>query len=359
MSKNIKSIIILFLFLSLFIIFLVRREKNYRKYKYHFFGTFDTIVETVVCARNDMEAEKYNNYIEKKFIELHKLFDKYHSYDGINNVYTINKNAGKSPVRVSDELFNLIETSIELNKIYSNKVDISLGEVLKVWKNYRNINLEEGANKLPTYNELEKANNYTGLENIQLNDLENSVYISNKNTSIDVGSIAKGYATEIIAKELISLGCKSAIINAGGNTRVIGKPQDGVRMKWGIGIRNPDYILGPGGNDVPSIIETVYVTDLSVVTSGSYERYFEVDGKNYNHLIDPETLFPGNFYKSVTIICEDSGMADFFSTAIFLLPLDEGIKLLNIVGNTECMWITNENKIIKSAGFDKYLDHYK
>ena len=158
---------------------------------------------------------------------------------------------------------------------------------------------------------------------------------------LDVGAIAKGFATELTTKELIEKGYTSFIISSGGNVRTVGKPLDGSRKKWGIGIQNPDG--NPNGPNDPSL-DVLYINDKSLVTSGDYQRYYEVNGKKYHHLIDPVTLMPANYYRAVSVVAEDSGIADFMSTTMFLTPYEEGLKLAESVG-VDVIWIMNDGTV--------------
>ncbi|NLD17108.1 MAG: FAD:protein FMN transferase [Tissierellia bacterium] len=336
------------------------KERVYDKHSYTFFNTFDTVVRTVMYVEDEKKAEEYNNYIESRFNELHKEFNKYDKYEGINNVKTINENAGIAPVKVSDDLFDLIKISLEYSKTYTDETDISLGSVLEVWSKYRDINEDldpskvyESSELLPSLEELEEANKYVGVENIELDEKNKTVFIKNPNFRIDVGATAKGYAVEIVGNELEKMGCDSLLISAGGNVKAIGQPLDGLRGRWGIGIMNPDVLYGT--KDESNIVETIFVKDLSVVTSGDYQRYFIVDNKNYHHLIDRDTLQPGEYFRGVTVVHEDSGLADFLSTAVFLMPYEEGLDLIESIEGAECYWIFLDDSVKYTDGMKKMM----
>lgn len=143
--------------------------------------------------------------------------------------------------------------------------------------------------------------------------------------SIDVGSIAKGYAADCAAEVASSYGLTSFALDLGGNVKTVGEKPTG---KWVIGIQNPD-----GG-----ILKTVEVADQSVVTSGDYERYTVIDGETYSHIIDPETLYPANLYRSVTVICESSSLGDALSTSLFCMDVESGKALAEECG-VEVLWV--------------------
>ena len=151
---------------------------------------------------------------------------------------------------------------------------------------------------------------------------------------LDDGAVAKGYATELVAQMLLASDMPSFIISAGGNVRMGNPPADG-RAKWGVGIQDPDgAVLG-----LSDIVETLYLTGCSVVTSGDYQRYYVVDGQRYHHLIDPDTLMPDTDFRSVSIITEDSGYADLLSTAAFLMPYEESRAFIDSLDGVEAIWL--------------------
>ena len=166
---------------------------------------------------------------------------------------------------------------------------------------------------------------------------------------LDLGSTAKGFATELVARELEERGVKSAVISAGGNVRIIGKPLDG-RDNFRIGIQNPEV---ENGEDTICVVN---VAGTSVVTSGDYQRYFTVDGVRYCHIIDPDTLKPSNNLKSVTIIKGDSGLCDFLSTAAFNSSDDE-IKYLAEKTDSAIIWVDKDMNIKVTESASRFIDN--
>jgi thiamine biosynthesis lipoprotein len=171
---------------------------------------------------------------------------------------------------------------------------------------------------------------------------------------LDVGAVGKGFATELVARELIEQGLESGIISAGGsNVRLIGKPAEPSRETWAIGIQNP-FISSLIPMDDPPL-DVIEVNDRSIVTSGDYQRYYLVDGVAYHHLIDPVTLMPANHVKAVTIMTADSGLADFLSTAIFLMPYEEGRRLVDRLEDVEALWVLQDGTVEATAGMKSVL----
>lgn len=328
-------------------------EQVYEKYSSSFMDSFDTVTQVVGYTKTEEEFNMYSEKIHDRFLELHKLYDKYNDYDGINNIKTINDNAGVKPVKVSKDIIDLILFSKQLYEEVVPQTNIAMGSVLEIWHDYRDEAESEPANaKIPPMEDLIKANEHTNLDKVIV-DVDNStVYLDDPLMSLDVGAVAKGYATEVVVREIVEEGFSSGIISAGGNVRAFGKPLDGIRDKWGVGIQNPDSFIG---NTEESVLETVFLNNASVVTSGDYQRYYYVGDKLVHHLIDPTTLMPGEYFRAVSVVTEHSGKADFLSTSIFLMPYEEGKALIESVGDAEALWIFKDGTIEVTDGMKEIM----
>lgn len=320
----------------------------YEKYTSTFLDTFDTVTTVVGYTETEEEFNGYVETIHERMLELHKLYDKYNDYEGINNIKTINDNAGVKPVKVSKDIIDLILFSKKLYEDVGTQTNIAMGAVLNIWHDYRE---EAEANpadaKIPPMDILLSANEHTDIDKVIV-DVENStVYLDDPLMSLDVGAVAKGYATEVVIREAKERGFTSGIISAGGNVRAFGMPKDGIRNKWGVGIQNPDNALG---NSEESVLETVFLNDASVVTSGDYQRFYVVGDKVLHHLIDPKTLMPGDYFRAVSIVTEESGRADFLSTTVFLLPYEEGRALVESIEGVEALWIFKDGTLESTEG---------
>lgn len=323
-----------------------------RKYSSSFFDCFDTVITVYGYAENQEKFNEFVALVHEQFLYYHRQFDSYAEYEGVNNVYTINKYAGIEPVAVSDALFSLIEKSKELYGQTGGKVNIAMGAVLQVWENYRQLATKEpNSARLPSCKELNMAAMYMDINRIVLDAANRTVYLSDSLMSIHVGAVAKGYACELVKNYLVENGYKDFVINAGGNVVAVGQDRDN-ESGWNIGIQNPDT---QSAND---IIDTVYVQDKAVVTAGNYQRYFTVDGKRYHHIIDPATLMPTTYYNSVTVICEDSMTADFMATTLFILPPSLSIQMAEDMPNLEAIWIDAKGEITHTSGYGDYSKSY-
>lgn len=352
--RKIASGLIVVLLLTLAFTSCQNKQKNeYSKYSESFFDTFNTMTMVVAYTKSEQEFNSYMEKIHTRFQKLHKLYDIYNDYEGINNLKTINDNAGIKPVKVEKEIIDLILFSKDWYNRTGGRTNIAMGSVLKIWHEYR----EQGKNdpenaKIPDMKELKEAAKYTDINKVIVDSENSTVYLEDKRMSLDLGAVAKGYATEIVAKEIMAEGLVSGIISSGGNIRVLGKPLDGVRQRWGIGIQDPEKSIV---SDEDNILDTIFLNNASVVSSGDYQRYYIVDGKIMHHLIDPQTLMPGDYYKAVTIVTEDSGVADFLSTTTYLMPFEQSRTLVESIKGVEAIWVLPDGKVEATDGMKKIM----
>ena len=322
------------------------------------FRAFDTIFELIVYTNNQEEFDRYFNYFKEESKYYHMVFDKYKKYEGINNIKSINDNAGKQAVKVDNVLMDFVLESKKIFEITQGYVDITLGSVLNVWHEYReeglSLNYENKYGNVPSFDELSTAKRYTGWEYIEIDEKNSTIYITDANVSLDVGALAKGYFTEMISYELKYMGMERGIINAGGNIKLIGEKED--KSKWNVGLREPILFA-----QHPLMIVAVGA-DYSMVTSGDYERYYEavLNGEvvGLSHLIDPFTLFPVSNARSVSIATENALYADALSTYFFLLSMDESVDKIeefrNSLFDINVYWIYDDYKG-EITGIDYYL----
>lgn len=335
-----------------------------------FYDTFDTVVSAIVYAPDEKTANETFEKIHERYKELDRLYSGFKNYEGLVNVKAVNDQAGKGKVVVDEELYDLLRFSKEEYKKYG-ETNIAFGAVTSIWQSYRDAYevvpevdrkpddtvLKEGLPdaKLPPMEELEEANKHTNIDDIVLHDEDHSVEIKDPKLKIDVGAVAKGYATELIGEELRASGVKTALISAGGNVKIIGSAPEADRDAFGIGLQDPEAITGDGTAD-DNMKDILYINDMSVVTSGDYQRYYIVDGKHYHHLIDPDTLMPADHARSVTIVTKDSGYADFLSTTVFCMPYEKGRALVDSLDGVEAYWIFADGTTAFTDGLKGILD---
>lgn len=309
-----------------------------------FYEYFDTI-SAVFSYQGDAPSKFEENCsaVEDILKEYHRLFDIYNEYAGINNIKTINNNAGKEAVKVDKKLIDFLIYCKEIYTLTNGETNIAMGAVLKLWHDARE-DAESNPKSaiIPSAADLQTASEHTDIDDIIINEEECTVYIADPQLSIDVGAIGKGYVAEIAAQLLISRNVTSYVLNLGGNIRAIGEKTNG--EGWETGITNPDRT-----SDEPFICK-VLVKDTSLVTSGDYERYYIVNGVKYHHIIDKDTNMPSTHFSSISVFNKDSGLADALSTALFCMSYEEGLNLINQIGNTEVIWASPDGNVKMTDG---------
>ena len=313
--------------------------KKQEVYDTTFLDLFDTV--TVIRGRADSREDftRTAQAVYDTLLRCHQLFDIYNDYDGLNNLKTVNDQAGAAPVKVDEDIIRLLLECREFYVVTGGRVNAAMGSVLGLWHDARAAGLADPANaRVPDSAALESAAAHMDFDAVVIDEENSTVYISDPETRLDVGAVAKGWSAQRAAEAAP----EGMLISVGGNVCVTGpKTEDG--DPWVVGIQDPD-----GGD---GYLHTISITGGSVVTSGDYQRTYLVDGQYYHHIIDPETLMPSTYWRSVTVVCDDSGIADALSTALFLLPQDRGQALLEQYG-AEAMWVNAGGEESFSPGFD-------
>lgn len=312
------------------------------RYQASFLDLFDTVTTIVGFAESEEAFTQTAQQIHDKLLHYHQLFDIYQEYEGLNNLKTINDNAGSNPVEVDREILDLLLDCREYYDLTDGRMDVTMGSVLTIWHEARETGINDPDHaELPDTEVLKNAAAHIGWSSIEIDENAGTVYIADPAEQLDVGAIAKGWAAQRVAETAP----EGLLISVGGNVCAIG-PKDSQGTPWVVGISDPD-----GGD---SYLHTLNVTEGCVVTSGDYQRYYTVDGVRYHHIIDPDTLFPSTHWRSVTIVCNDSALADALSTALFLLPQTEGQSLLQRCG-AEAMWVDPDGNFYYSTGFESLI----
>lgn len=314
------------------------------KFTDYSFDYFDTVTTIVGFEKNKEEFLANCTVIKQKLEEYHKLFDIYTKYENLNNLAFVNES--DTPVAVDSIIIDMLEFSKEMYKKTDGKVNVAMGSVLSIWHDYRTSGLNEPQNaELPPIDQLNNAAKHINIDNLLINN--NTVYLGDSEMSLDVGAIAKGYAVEQTAIFMEESGIVGYILNVGGNVRIVGSRPDG--EKWKVGIENPDT-----ENKEKPYAEYLLLDSMSLVTSGSYQRFYTVNGKNYHHIINPETLMPAEYFASVSVLTKSSAVADAYSTALFTMDYKKGRELIENTPDTEALWIMPNGEKRYSSGFEKY-----
>ena len=318
-----------------------------QRYQSSFIDLFDTVTLVVGYASTEAEFSAEMTGFHDLLEEYHQLYDIYNDYEGINNIKTINDNAGGDPVEVDRRIIDLLLFAKEMYERTDGQTNVMLGSVLALWHDAREYGINNPEDSyLPDADALAEANAHTSMDSLVIDDENNTVQITDPLARLDVGAVAKGYAAQLTSDTLRENGLDSFLLNAGGNVVCGGKPLDG-RDFWVVGVEDLDGV---------STRETLGATDLSVVTSGDYQRYYTVDGVRYHHLIDPATLWPAAYFDGVSVLAPDSGVADCLTTGLFCMPLEEGQKIVESLDGVEALWCTTDGQLVTSSG---WADHEK
>lgn len=265
--------------------------------------------------------------------EIQRIEALFTTYNNESQTHLINSNAGIQPVKVDEEVFNLIQRSLHISKITQGAFDISYGSIDKsLW------NFDKTMTSLPSSETAKKMVHLINYNNIILDSQKQTIYLKEKGMRIGFGGIGKGYAAEMAKRILVKNQVKSGIINASGDLTAWGFQPNG--KPWTIGIANPDM-----PNDAFSYLE---ISDKAIATSGNYEKFITIDGKKYSHTIDPKTGLPITGIKSVTVISNNAEFADAMATPIAVMGIEKGLFLVNQLPNLHCIVIDENNKIYTS-----------
>lgn len=313
-------------------------KTNPKPQKRYFWGYFNSSNSEMLSVLTDYsglgkkEFDSLSERFEKELREYHRLYDIYHNYDGINNLKTVNDNAGNGKIKVDQKIIDLLLFGKEMYIFTNGNVNIAMGAVLKIWHDYR-----AAGTSVPSMAELREANKHTDIKDIVI-DAENlTVEILDPKLQIDVGAIAKGYAVEMICEALREDGYTALTADVGGNLKALGAKPNG--DGWLTGIKNP--------SPTPEnrYIYTFELKNAATVTSGNYENNYEVDGKLYHHIISPKTLMPSDYYSSVSIITSSSALADALSTAIFNMEPSEAKSFIERKKGLKVVALTTDGNL--------------
>ena len=340
--RLISALLLISLLSSILLTGCVEEKEEAIQYKSYSFNYFDTI-STIIGIDTKDEFAAASKAALDLVGEYHKLFDIYNEYEGMNNLCTVNKlvDGVHVEVEVDRRIIDMLLYAKEMYTLTGGKMNIAMGSVLSIWHDYRTAGIDNPAKaELPPMEALLAASEHTDINDIIINEEKSTVYLADPEMKLDVGAFAKGYAVEMVARMLIEMGKTAYVVNVGGNIRTIGAKADG--SKWMTGVENPDT-----SDDTTPYIEYLEMAGESIVTSGSYQRYYLVGGKRYHHIIDPDTLMPSVGLLSVSIICQNSADGDGLSTALFCMSIEEGLALVNSIDGIEALWVDQNGNTYK------------
>lgn len=285
--------------------------------------------EITLVAENQQKAAQGFELAIREIQRIEKLIS---SWSDLSQTSEINRNAGIKAVKVDQELWHLIERSIAISKITDGAFDITYAAMDELW----NFNSET----LPPKENIEAALDKVGFEKVKLNKAKSTVFLPKVGMKIGFGAIGKGYAADRAKVLLLKDGFKAGIINASGDMNVWGTKPNG--ENWLVAIKNPmnkakSFALMP-------------IKNRAVVTSGDYEKFIEINGRRYSHIIDPRSGYPGEGIISVTVFAPKAELADALATAVFVMGIETALNRINQLDEVECLIIDTEGGIHQSKG---------
>jgi thiamine biosynthesis lipoprotein len=287
--------------------------------------------ELTVVAQN--EEIGYIN-LQEAIAEVKRVEKLISSWDPESETSEINRNAGLKPVKVSYELYKLIERSIQISEITYGAFDITVAAMEGVWK------FDGSMSMFPTPEQISRAVSKVGYKKIILNKVENTVFLKDKGMKIGFGAIGKGYAADKVKELLVSKQVPAGMINASGDIATWGTKATG--EKWLIGVDHP--------RSNGKIFTWLPLIESSVSITGNLDRYVTFNGKKYVHYIDPKSGYPTTGISKVTILAKSAELCDALATAVYVLGKEKGISLINQLGDTEVVIVDSYNQMFKSNG---------
>ncbi len=267
--------------------------------------------------------------IERAYSEIDRIEAMISSWRPTSATSEVNRQAGRRPVAVPQELFNLVRRSLKLSELTGGAFDVTFAGVGRLW------DFEAEEPRLPDAGEIERALAHVGYRKILLDAAERTIFLDDPEARIGFGAIGKGYAANRAVFVLKENGIRSGVVSAGGDLMAFGRQENG--SLWDIGIAHPlhrDHLFA-----------RLPLSEQAVVTSGDYESFVTIDGQRYAHILDPRTGFPVAHLRSVTIVCPDAELADGLATAVFVLGPDEGLKLVNALKGIEALLVDAEGEL--------------
>ena len=289
--------------------------------------------EMIVEAKDIPEAD---GYIDMAVAEVTRVEHLISDWIATTPISEVNRNAGIKPVKVPQEVFDLVQRSIKISELTSGAFDISYASMDKIWK------FDGSMTRMPTPEEIKNSVSKVGYKNIILDASKSTIFLKNEGMKLGLGGIGQGFIADKIKALLISKGVVAGIVNISGDINTWGKQLNG--EQWKVGIKNP--------LNKDKIFATFPLEDSAVETSGSYEKYVTFNGKRYSHIIDTRTGYPASGVISVSVFAKSTEFADALATGVFVLGVDVGLDLVNQLPGIGCIYVDDKGKIFTSKNID-------
>jgi len=289
--------------------------------------------EISVVANDSVKANEYSTLAINEVKRIENLIS---DWIPTTQISEINKNAGIQPVKVDEEVFDLVERAIKISKLTNGAFDISYASMDKIWK------FDGSMKEMPTPEAIKKSVEKIGYQNIILDKENKTIFLKLTGMKLGLGGIGQGYIADKVKELLQSKGCNSGLVNVSGDINTWGKQPNG--ELWTVGIVNP--------MNKNKVFATFPLDNSAVETSGSYEKFVTFNGIRYSHIIDPRTGYPATGIVSVSVFAKQTEIADALATGIFVLGVEVGLDLVNQLKGIQCIIVDDKGKIHASKGID-------
>jgi len=316
------------LLVLLFSVFAFSQITHKRKY-----ALLGSPFEITVVAKDTVEGNKYNALAVAEVKRIENLISDWIPTTPISQV---NQNSGIQPIKVNDEVFELVERAIKISKLTDGAFDISYASMDKIWK------FDGSMKEMPSPEAIKKSVERIGYEKIILDSKNKTIFLKDVGMKLGLGGIGQGYIADKVKAVLQGKGCTAGIVNVSGDINTWGSQTDG--KPWTVGVVNPV--------NKNKVFATFPLIDSAVETSGSYEKYVTFNNIRYSHIIDPRTGYPATGVVSVSVFAKQTEIADALATGVFVLGVEVGLNLINQLKGIECIIVDDKGKIFTSKGID-------
>ena len=289
--------------------------------------------EITVVAKDTVEGNFYVNLAVNEVKRIENLIS---DWIPTTQISQVNQNAGIVPIKVNNEVFELVERALKISKLTDGAFDISYASMDKIWK------FDGSMKEMPSPEAIKKSVERIGYEKIILDTKNKTIFLKDAGMKLGLGGIGQGYIADKVKEVLQAKGCKAGIVNVSGDINTWGSQIDG--KPWTVGIVNPV--------NKNKVFATFPLIDSAVETSGSYEKYVTFNNIRYSHIIDPRSGYPATGIVSVSVFAKQTEIADALATGVFVLGVEVGLNLINQLKGIECIIVDDKGKIFTSKGID-------
>lgn len=289
--------------------------------------------EITVVAKDTVEG---NFYVNLALNEVKRIENLISDWIPTTQISQVNQNAGIVPIKVNNEVFELVERAIKISKLTDGAFDISYASMDKIWK------FDGSMKEMPSPEAIKKSVERIGYEKIILDTKNKTIFLKDAGMKLGLGGIGQGYIADKVKEVLQAKGCTAGIVNVSGDINTWGSQIDG--KPWTVGIVNPV--------NKNKVFATFPLVDSAVETSGSYEKYVTFNNIRYSHIIDPRSGYPATGIVSVSVFAKQTEIADALATGVFVLGVEVGLNLINQLKGIECIIVDDKGKIFTSKGID-------